>query len=101
MGYSVPAAAHRLAAGHDPAQSAGREAGSNAMRGFLLRAVITAIGLWLATVWVPGVHMRGVGTLLLAALLLGLVNAVVRPIGFIVRLAVTVLTVGVFVFVLV
>jgi len=70
------------------------------MRGFLLRAVITAIGLWLATVWVPGVHMRGVGTLLLAAVLLGVVNAIVRPIAFILTLPLTLLTLGLFLLVL-
>src|SRR5260370_13753923 len=100
MGYSVSAAAHRLAAGHDPAQGAGREARSDAMRGFLLRAVIAAIGLWLATVWVPGVHMRSVGTLLLAAVLLGVVNAIVRPIAFILTLPLTILTLGLFLLVL-
>ena len=70
------------------------------MKGFLLRAMITALGLWLATVWVPGVHMRGVGTLLLAAVLLGVVNAVVRPIAFILTLPLTLLTLGLFLLVL-
>jgi putative membrane protein len=70
------------------------------MTGFLLRAVITAIGLWLATVWVPGVHMDGVGTLLLAGVLLGVVNAVVRPIAFILTLPITILTLGLFLLVL-
>jgi putative membrane protein len=70
------------------------------MRGFLLRAVIAAIGLWLATVWVPGVHMRSVGTLLLAAVLLGVVNAIVRPIAFILTLPLTILTLGLFLLVL-
>ncbi|HEY8053531.1 MAG: phage holin family protein [Steroidobacterales bacterium] len=70
------------------------------MTGFLLRAVITAIGLWLATVWVPGVHIDGVGTLLLAGVLLGVVNAIVRPIAFILTLPITILTLGLFLFVL-
>jgi putative membrane protein len=70
------------------------------MRGFLLRALISAIGLWLATVWVSGVHFDGVGTLLLAAVLLGVVNAVVRPIAFILTLPITILTLGLFLLVL-
>jgi putative membrane protein len=70
------------------------------MTGFLLRAVIAAIGLWLATVWVPGVHIDGVGTLLLAGVLLGVVNAIVRPIAFILTLPITILTLGLFLFVL-
>jgi putative membrane protein len=70
------------------------------MTGFLLRVVITAIGLWLATVWVPGVHVAGVPTLLLAGLLLGVVNAIVRPIAFILTLPITILTLGLFLLVL-
>jgi putative membrane protein len=70
------------------------------MTGFLLRVVITAIGLWLATVWVPGVHVAGVPTLLLAGLLRGVVNAIVRPIAFILTLPITILTLGLFLLVL-
>ena len=70
------------------------------MMGFLLRAVISAIGLWLATQWVTGVHVDSVSTLILAGLLLGLVNAVVRPIAFILTLPITILTLGLFLLVL-
>jgi len=70
------------------------------MMGFLLRAVITAIGLWLATQWVPGVHVDSIGTLILAGLVLGVVNAVIRPIAFILTLPITILTLGLFLFVL-
>jgi putative membrane protein len=70
------------------------------MTGFLLRAVITAIGLWVATMWVPGVHYDSVGWLLGAGLLLGVVNAVVRPIAFILTLPITIITLGLFLLVL-
>ena len=70
------------------------------MMGFLLRAVITAIGLWLASVWVPSVHIDSTGTLILAAILLGIVNAIVRPIAFILTLPITILTLGLFLLVL-
>ncbi len=70
------------------------------MTGFLLRALLTAVGLWLATEWVAGVHIQGVGTLLLAGVLLGVVNAIVRPIAFILTLPVTILTLGLFLLVL-
>jgi putative membrane protein len=70
------------------------------MMGFLLRALITAAGLWLATQWVPGVHVDTVPMLLLAAVLLGVVNAIVRPIAFILTLPVTIVTLGLFLFVL-
>ena len=70
------------------------------MIGFLLRALITAVGLWLATQWVPGVHFDSDATLLIAAVLLGVVNAIVRPVAFILTLPVTILSLGLFLFVL-
>jgi len=68
--------------------------------GFLLRVVITAIGLWVASVWVPGVHIDSTSTLLLAGLLLGVVNAIVRPIAIILTLPLTIVTLGLFLLVL-
>ena len=50
------------------------------MRGFLVRWVIGALALWIASAIVPGMEIHGAGNFLLAALLLGLVNAIVRPI---------------------
>jgi putative membrane protein len=70
------------------------------MTGFLLRVVICAIGLWLASVWVPGVHVDSTQTLLWAALILGVVNAIVRPIAFILTLPITIVTLGLFLLVL-
>ena len=70
------------------------------MMGFLLRAVISAIGLWLATQWVTGVHYDSVGALIGAGVVLGVVNAIIRPIAFILTLPVTILTLGLFLFVL-
>jgi putative membrane protein len=70
------------------------------VRGFLLRVLITALGLWLASQWVSGVRIHGVGTLALAALLLGVVNAVVRPVAFLLTLPLTLVTLGLFLLVL-
>ena len=70
------------------------------MTGFLLRALLAALGLWLASRWVHGVRIDDVQTLLLAGLLLGVVNALVRPIAFILTLPLTILTLGLFLFVL-
>lgn len=70
------------------------------MRGFFTRLVITALGLWLAQAIIPGVRISGLGTVLLAALLLGLVNALVRPVLFILTLPLTVVTLGLFLLVL-
>lgn len=70
------------------------------MPGLLLRLLIGALGLWLASVLVPGIEIRGVGTLLLAALLLGVTNALVRPLLVILTLPITVLTLGLFLLVI-
>jgi putative membrane protein len=70
------------------------------MTGFLLRALISAVGLWLASEWVPGVHFRSTTTLILAGVLLGVVNAVVRPILFVLTLPLTLVTLGLFLLVL-
>ncbi|MFL6624239.1 MAG: phage holin family protein [Sulfurifustis sp.] len=70
------------------------------MNGFLLRLLVSAVGLWLAAAIIPGVYVESVGTLLVAALLLGLVNAVVRPVLFILTLPITIVTLGLFLLVL-
>ena len=70
------------------------------MSGFVVRWLISAVGLWLAQALVPGVEIRGAGTLLVAALLLGFVNAVVRPIIVLLTLPFTVLTLGLFLWVI-
>lgn len=67
------------------------------MRGFLVRLVITALGLWVADQLIPGIIITGTGALIVSALLLGLVNAVIRPILIILTLPLTVLTLGLFI----
>jgi putative membrane protein len=66
------------------------------MTGFLLRAAIVALGLWLATYLLPGLHFDSPGYLLAAALLLGIVNAIVRPVAVVLTLPLTLLTLGLF-----
>jgi putative membrane protein len=63
---------------------------------FILRAVISALGLWLATSWVHGIRIDNAATLVLAGLLLGVVNAVVRPVLVILTLPITILSLGFF-----
>lgn len=66
------------------------------MPGFLLRTLITALGLWLASILVPGIVIETPGTLLLAALLMGIVNALVRPLAVLLTIPVTIITLGLF-----
>jgi putative membrane protein len=70
------------------------------MEGFLIRAVVVGIGLWLASKIVSGIGFDSTGTLIAAALLLGIVNAFVRPIVVILTLPITLLTLGVFLLVI-
>jgi putative membrane protein len=66
------------------------------MIGLWLRLLVVAFGLWLASELVPGIEVRGLWTLFGAALLLGIVNAVVRPLLVILTLPITLLTLGLF-----
>ena len=66
------------------------------MIGFLFRLAIGALGLWLAAKIVPGMRIDGNETLFAAALLLGIVNAVVRPIAIIFSFPFLLVTLGLF-----
>jgi putative membrane protein len=70
------------------------------MVGFLLRAAITALGLWVASEIFDGLYFASPAKLLVAAVLLGVVNAFVRPLAFILTLPLTVLSLGLFLLVL-
>ena len=70
------------------------------MIGFMLRVVTVALGLWLATKLVSGIEVREGWTLLAAALLLAIVNAVVRPLAVILTLPLSILTLGFFLLVI-
>ncbi len=66
------------------------------MTGFILRACIAALGFWLATRLVSGIRIDDAMTVVLAGLLLGVINAIVRPIAIILTLPITILTLGLF-----
>ena len=69
------------------------------MRSFLIRLIITAFGLWAADALLGGIHFDDVRSLWIAAMLLGLVNAFIRPVVFILTLPFTLLSLGLFIFV--
>jgi len=71
------------------------------MRGLLVRWVLTAFALWLTATIFPGlITIRDAGAALIAALVLGLVNAIVRPVLMLLTLPFTIVTLGLFLFVL-
>jgi len=70
------------------------------MPGFILRLAINILGLWVADALVPGIRIAGAGTFILAGILLGVVNALVRPVLLVLTLPFTLITLGLFVLVI-
>jgi putative membrane protein len=70
------------------------------MKYLLVHLVVSALLLWLVSVIVPGIHVAGFGHALLAALVLGIVNTLVRPALFLVTLPITILSLGLFLIVI-
>jgi putative membrane protein len=68
--------------------------------GFLARVLVNALAIYLAAAVVPGVEITGVLAALVAGLAFGLVNAFVRPVLLVLTLPLTLLTLGLFLFVL-
>lgn len=62
----------------------------------IVQALVTALGLWAASKLVPGVEFTNNGSLVAAVILLGLANAVVRPILTIITFPLTIITFGLF-----
>ena len=64
--------------------------------GILIRWLIYAVAIMLLTYVVPGISVKNFYSALLAALVLGLVNAVIRPLIILLTLPVNILTLGLF-----
>lgn len=69
------------------------------MPGFWARLLVTAVGLMIASGLVSGIAFSGLGSLFFAALVLGCVNAVVRPVVVLLTIPFTLVTLGFFLFV--
>jgi putative membrane protein len=67
---------------------------------FLLHWGITALSLWVASLIFKGLKFDTVSSLVIAALLLGLANAIVRPLLVILTLPLTLITFGLFILVI-
>ncbi len=64
--------------------------------GFLIRLVVNAIALLIVANVIGGIHVNGIAGALVAALVLGIVNAILKPILVILTLPVEILTLGLF-----
>ena len=67
---------------------------------FLIRALIAASGLWVADGLIDGISFDSGAWLLVTTLVLGILNAVVRPLAIILTLPITLITLGLFLLVL-
>ncbi|HTI17059.1 MAG TPA: phage holin family protein [Trinickia sp.] len=65
----------------------------------LLTWVINALALLIITYLVPSIHIRSFGTALVVALVLGLINTIIRPVLIVLTLPVTIVTLGLFILV--
>jgi putative membrane protein len=66
------------------------------MRSFLIHWLITAVALAIGARTVPGIHVASLGVLLVSGLVLGAVNAFVRPVLVVLTFPITILTLGLF-----
>jgi len=64
-----------------------------------MRLVLNGIAIVVAAWFVPGVHVTGFAPALIAGALLGFVNAIVRPLLLILTFPFTLLTLGLFIFI--
>jgi putative membrane protein len=69
------------------------------MARFIVQALAAALGFWAASRIVPGVHAHGAASLIAAGVILGLINALVRPILILLTIPLTLITFGLFLFV--
>lgn len=67
---------------------------------FLARLVLNGLAIIIAAWLLPGIHISGALSALVAGVILGFVNAIVRPVLFFLTLPLTLLTLGLFIFVL-
>jgi putative membrane protein len=74
-------------------------AGEKRSSGFLVHTLVVAVSVWVATRVVSGVFAENLFSLAIMAVVLGLVNAIIRPILLVLTLPLTVLTLGLFYFV--
>ena len=66
------------------------------MRGLALRWILNALALLLTAWLIPGIEINGLGAALIAALVLGVVNAIIRPVVLLFTLPLNVITLGLF-----
>ena len=67
----------------------------------LIHVLVSALAVYVTARLLPGVHLAGFGSAVIAAVVLGLVNGLVRPILFILTLPINIMTLGLFTLVII
>jgi putative membrane protein len=70
------------------------------MKGLLIRWIINAVTLWLIAYVIEGIEVSGPLAAVVAAAVLGIINAILRPIFILLTLPINILTLGLFTFLL-
>lgn len=70
------------------------------MKGLLLRWAINAVGITFASYIIRGIEVQGVLSIIVAAAVLGIFNALLRPLLLVLTLPINILTLGLFTFIL-
>src|SRR5579871_5888671 len=71
------------------------------IRNFIIRLIINMIAIAITAKLLPGIHVNGgVGTLLIVALVFGIINAIIKPILIVLTCPAVILTLGLFILVI-
>ena len=69
--------------------------------GLIIRILISAVAVYVASLFIPGIQVSGgAGTYLIVAIVLGFLNAFIKPILTILTIPITIVTLGLFLLVL-
>lgn len=69
--------------------------------GLIIRILISAVAVWVAAYFIPGVSVTGgAGTYLIVAIVLGFLNAFIKPILTVLTIPITIITLGLFLLVI-
>lgn len=64
--------------------------------GLIVRILISAVAVFVASYFIPGIYVAGFGTAVIVAIVLGLLNAFLKPILVFLTIPITILTLGLF-----
>jgi len=66
----------------------------------LVNWLVTTAAILISAYFLPGISVKSIGAAFLTALVLGLINAIIRPILLVLTFPITILTLGLFIFIL-